>query len=249
MRRALLLFLTVGAAQPAWAIDCATLYALHARSAGPSADLDAAIAACEGRPATGRERAVRSSLDTAPNGQADPHCDRVRRSHATMLGLGIRDGRFDHVVARCESRTGATLLPARSGRGGRFELGRVTSGFGWRIHPIYKRKKFHYGVDLDADARDPVPALAAGVVTFAGWRGGYGNLVEVEHPLTGARTRYAHNERLLVRAGDVVRQGQSVALAGTTGLSTGVHVHLEVLVGGKQVDPLPYLKDPSRLTR
>jgi murein DD-endopeptidase MepM/ murein hydrolase activator NlpD len=83
-------------------------------------------------------------------------------------------------------------------------------------------------------------AVAAGVVTWAGERTGYGNLVEINHG-DGYVTRYAHNERTLVRVGQTVKRGESVALMGSTGRSTGPHVHFEVIRNGRQVDPLSFI--------
>ena len=88
-------------------------------------------------------------------------------------------------------------------------------------------RAFHKGIDFHADTGDPVLAVADGVVSYAGVRSGYGNVVEIDHG-NGYVTRYAHNSRLLVQVGDLVRSGQQVAKAGSTGRSTGAHVHFEV---------------------
>ncbi|KAG1433796.1 hypothetical protein G6F56_014507 [Rhizopus delemar] len=97
-------------------------------------------------------------------------------------------------------------------------------------------------MDLHARGGDPGMAVAEGVVSFAGVKGGYGNVVDVDHG-NGYVTRYAHNSRLVVKAGDLVRAGQEVAKAGSTGRSTGAHVHFEVWENGNVVNPRKFLGD------
>lgn len=116
----------------------------------------------------------------------------------------------------------------------------VTSGYGGRSDPIRGGRQFHKGVDFEADVGDPVLAVADGVVSFAGPRAGYGNTVEIDHG-NGYVTRYAHNSRLSARVGDLVRSGQQIARAGSTGRSTGPHVHLEVWENGRAVNPRKFL--------
>jgi murein DD-endopeptidase MepM/ murein hydrolase activator NlpD len=118
--------------------------------------------------------------------------------------------------------------------------GYITSGFGTRSDPFNGGRAHHMGIDFDANIGDPVSAAAGGVVTYAGVKNGYGNVVEVDHG-NGYSTLYGHNSRLLVRAGDVVRAGQQIAKAGSTGRSTGPHVHFEVHVNGVPVNPRPFL--------
>ncbi len=116
----------------------------------------------------------------------------------------------------------------------------VTSGFGGRADPFGGGAAFHKGMDFHAVTGDPVLAVADGVVSYAGVRSGYGNVVEVDHG-NGYVTRYAHNSRLLVQVGDLVRSGQQVAKAGSTGHSTGAHVHFEVWINGVVVNPAKFL--------
>jgi murein DD-endopeptidase MepM/ murein hydrolase activator NlpD len=115
---------------------------------------------------------------------------------------------------------------------------RISSGFGGRYHPILKRWRGHDGVDYAAAAGTPVRATAAGIVTRAGRHGGYGNLVELRHA-NGIRTRYGHLSRFAagVRAGARVQQGQTIGYVGSTGLSTGPHLHYEFLVNGRPTNP------------
>lgn len=116
----------------------------------------------------------------------------------------------------------------------------ITSGFGGRADPFGGGSQSHKGVDFEADTGDPVLAVADGVVTYSGVRSGYGNVVEVDHG-NGYVTRYAHNSRLLVQVGDLVRGGHEIAKAGSTGRSTGAHVHFEVWENGVVVNPMQFL--------
>ena len=118
--------------------------------------------------------------------------------------------------------------------------GFISSYFGERADPFDGPEAFHKGVDLAGSAGSHVTAVAAGVVTWAGERLGYGKLIEINHG-DGFVTRYAHNERTLVSVGQTVKRGEPVALMGSTGRSTGPHVHFEVLRNGRQVDPLSFV--------
>ena len=116
----------------------------------------------------------------------------------------------------------------------------VTSGYGYRIHPIYGTRRLHAGVDLRGTTGTSVLSAGDGTVIFAGPRGGYGTTVIVDHGGAVA-TLYAHQSRLGVGTGDRVRRGQAVGAVGSTGLSTAPHLHFEVRVEGTPVDPLNYL--------
>lgn len=118
--------------------------------------------------------------------------------------------------------------------------GFLSSVFGLRQDPLSGQTEFHRGIDFAGEPGEPVLAVGAGVVTFSGERPGYGKVVDVTHG-DGYVTRYAHNQRLLVRVGDTVRRGQPVAHLGSTGRSTGPHVHFEVLRNGRHVNPLSYI--------
>lgn len=113
---------------------------------------------------------------------------------------------------------------------------RLTSGFGMRFHPILGFSRMHQGVDFGAATGTPVLASAAGRIIQAGWGGGYGNVIRIDHG-RGLVTRYAHLSRLIAKPGQMVSQGQTVGLVGSTGLSTGAHLHYEVWQNGKPVDP------------
>ncbi len=118
---------------------------------------------------------------------------------------------------------------------------RISSPYGWRYHPIYKTNKFHSGVDLAAPGGSNILAADDGKVISAGWNGGYGNCVVVDHG-GGISTLYAHASRLCVSKGDVVTRGSVIAKVGTTGNSTGNHLHFEVLINGKTTDPMSYIQ-------
>jgi murein DD-endopeptidase MepM/ murein hydrolase activator NlpD len=114
---------------------------------------------------------------------------------------------------------------------------RVSSRFGWRQDPLTGEASFHQGVDLAVAYGRDVKAAADGVVSFAGVQNGYGNTVVIDHQ-DGRQTRYAHLSQELVRAGDAVTEGQVLGKSGNSGRSTGPHLHFEVLVNGKPVDPV-----------
>ena len=118
---------------------------------------------------------------------------------------------------------------------------RLSSGFGIRTDPLRHVPETHAGVDMPDIAGTPVRASADGIVERAGSAGGYGNLIEIDHG-GGVETRYGHLSRLLVSPDAVVKRGQIIALMGSTGRSTGSHLHFEVRLRGRPVDPLPYLE-------
>src|SRR6186713_1201443 len=118
--------------------------------------------------------------------------------------------------------------------------GHISSYFGERQDPFNGHQAFHKGIDFASPQGSDVVAVAAGVVTFAGEKAGYGNLVEVSHG-NGLVTRYGHNRAIAVTVGRTVQRGDTVAFVGSTGRSTGPHVHFEVLKDGRQIDPLSFI--------
>jgi murein DD-endopeptidase MepM/ murein hydrolase activator NlpD len=118
--------------------------------------------------------------------------------------------------------------------------GYISSYFGERMDPFNGEQAMHKGVDFATDAGADVLAVASGIVTWSGPREGYGYLIEINHG-NGYSTRYAHNAETLVAVGDTVQRGQAVAVVGSTGRSTGPHVHFEVLRDGTQIDPMVYV--------
>jgi murein DD-endopeptidase MepM/ murein hydrolase activator NlpD len=121
-----------------------------------------------------------------------------------------------------------------------------TSGFGMRADPFLRAPAMHTGLDIRADTGEPARATAAGTVTMAGWNGGYGRMVEVDHG-NGFATRYAHLSAIDVEVGQSIRIGQIVGRVGTTGRSTGPHLHYETRVDGEAVDPQKFLRAGVRL--
>ncbi len=173
----------------------------------------------------------------------------------------LMDGAFDHEMARslvekggfgvAESLVGALERTGRNPATARVTTpvaGRVSSSFGPRRDPLSGTRAFHGGVDIAAARGSPIRAAAGGVVTFADWRGRGGQVVEIQHP-AGVRTRYAHADRLLVRVGDRVRSGEAVATVGSTGRSTGPHLHFSVERHGRLIDPSPWLDSGMELAQ
>lgn len=119
--------------------------------------------------------------------------------------------------------------------------GWISSTFGMRTDPFTGRLEHHNGIDFAGKEGSDVLAVAAGVVTWAGPRFGYGNLVEINHG-KGYATRYGHNEKILVKVGETVKKGEVIAKMGSTGRSTGPHCHFEVLRNGRAVDPARYIQ-------
>lgn len=118
--------------------------------------------------------------------------------------------------------------------------GPITSEFGWRTHPIFGTQRYHSGLDIGGDYGLPIVAAASGTVIHSGWISGYGYTVIIDHG-GGITTLYGHNESLLVGEGESVSQGQTIAMCGSTGNSTGPHCHFEVRENGEPVSPYSYL--------
>lgn len=167
-------------------------------------------------------------------------------------GLGLADTLTRSLSATAVPSPRATAVTPRFGsapspfpsalKGATLPLeGHLTSGFGMRTDPFTGAVKEHDGVDVGAPEGSPIRATSAGIVRSAGARGGYGNAVEIDHG-NGLTTLYGHASQLLVNAGDAVQAGQEIARVGSTGRSTGPHLHFEVRVGGRAVDPSRVLK-------
>ncbi|MDA8227953.1 MAG: peptidoglycan DD-metalloendopeptidase family protein [Desulfitobacterium hafniense] len=157
----------------------------------------------------------------------------------TVLDEKITKKPVNQVVAKGPSRAPVTVGYVSRGSGN-------VSGIGWplrgRINSYYGYRwgGFHTGIDIDGDRGDPYVAGASGTVVSAGWDGGYGNAILIDHG-NGVMTRYAHSTKLLVSAGQQVSKGQTIGLVGSTGRSTGPHLHFEIIVNGDTVNPLNYL--------
>ena len=135
--------------------------------------------------------------------------------------------------AKIESNLKPTGMPVE---------GYISSYFGGRPDPFSGHAAYHTGLDISAPTGTPVHAVAEGMVTFAGLRSGYGDVIEIDHG-NGYMTRYAHNSSLIVRPGQRVHVGDVIAKAGSTGRSTGSHVHFEVWYKGNVVNPLAYVRN------
>ena len=149
-------------------------------------------------------------------------------------------------IARAQvERLNRTMVrvPVRQPLPGELDL---SSGFGVRVDPFFRRPAMHTGLDFRGDSGDPVRATAAGTVTHAGWQGGYGKLVEIDHG-NGLATRYGHLSEIDVRVGQSIRIGQTVGRIGSTGRSTGPHLHYETRVDGDAVDPQKFLRAGAKL--
>jgi len=143
---------------------------------------------------------------------------------------------YTYVEARLsEKRLQALMIPTS-----RPVEGSTGSGFGFRVDPFSGHNALHTGLDFPADAGTPIWAAAGGVVLSAANHAAYGRMLEIDHG-NGVVTRYAHTSKLHVKAGDIVRRGQRVADVGSTGRSTGPHLHFEVLVDGAPQDPAKFL--------
>ena len=119
-----------------------------------------------------------------------------------------------------------------------------TSAYGVRSDPFRGAAAMHAGIDLAAPAGTPIYATADGMVDRAEWSGGYGNMVEIDHG-KGLQTRFGHLSRILVHPGERVVRGQEIALMGSTGRSTGSHLHYEVRIDGRPVNPIPFMQQPA----
>ncbi len=176
------------------------------------------------------------SLD-AESGETATGFGEIRRSTERIDGqISDRKRKFSVVEGFLLDRGLETeTTPA----GWPIDSGWISSGYGHRTDPITGRDAFHSGTDFATHEGTEISAVAGGVVTFSGRRGAYGNLIEINHG-NGYTTRYAHNKENLVRVGEVVRAGDTIGLVGTTGRSTGPHVHLEVRKQGQPKNPAPF---------
>jgi len=156
-----------------------------------------------------------------------------------QLEYALKD-RSDKLTAM-ESMLINRTLQQRTAPGGKPSLGGYMSSlFGYRSDPVTGRKEFHEGLDFAGKTGTPIVAVAAGIVIWSGKHFGYGNMVEISHG-NGYVTRYAHNKKNLVNVGETVDKGEVIATMGSSGRSTGTHVHFEVIRNGKHVDPKKYL--------
>ncbi|MBC7082329.1 MAG: hypothetical protein PWR07_1098 [Bacillota bacterium] len=182
---------------------------------------------------------------------------RVREREAILARIQKERARYEQALDELEEMSrelerAIRELQAREAKAGRalprwsgkFIMpvkGRVSSDFGMRFHPILRKARFHSGIDIAVPSGTPVLAAADGIVIYSGWISGYGYTVIIDHG-GGLSTLYGHNSSLLVKSGQSVLQGDRIARAGSTGLSTGPHVHFEVRDNGTPVNPWQWLK-------
>ncbi len=161
---------------------------------------------------------------------------------ALAMALADRDTQLDVLSELLtERQTREESRPA----GRPINAGWLSSHYGYRNDPFNGRRSWHQGVDFAGREGADIVAVASGVVSWSGERSGYGTMVEVSHG-DGLMTRYAHNQENLVEVGDLVRRGETIALMGNTGRSTGPHVHFEVFKHGRPVDPASYIRRTRR---
>ena len=186
-----------------------------------------------------------------PAGGPDPDAPEIDAGAAQVPELvAVLDTLEAQIVDRERQLSALEVLMASRELGSRMLPGGlpliggwISSQFGRRTDPFTGHAAFHSGVDFAGAPGSRVISVAPGVVTFSGYKSGYGNVVEITHP-TGYMTRYGHNSRNLARVGQTVQKGDPIAVIGSTGRSTGTHVHFEVLRDGNVVNPKKYLATP-----
>ncbi|GGE92556.1 M23 family metallopeptidase [Sphingomonas prati] len=186
------------------------------------------------------------SRDVHPNDRFDIIVERTRAATGEVqlgkllyAGLDQARGRVQLLEWTIDGRRqwyAASGVGERRGMMRQPVIGRISSGFGWRRHPVLGFSRLHKGMDFAAPYGSPIVAAADGVVRFAGWHGGHGKYVSIQHG-GGLGTGYGHMSRIVVPAGASVAQGQLIGYVGSTGLSTGPHLHYEVYRGGAAINP------------
>lgn len=169
-----------------------------------------------------------------------------KSSKMSSVSDNIAELEHQESVLAAESNALAGIIAGNSGQGhGTGSMiwpvsGSITSSFGWRIHPITGKRTFHSGIDIGAAYGTPIKAADGGRVIYATWVDGYGNTIAIDHG-KGISTLYAHQSSMAVGYGATVTRGQVIGYVGSTGFSTGPHLHFEVRVNGSPVNPLSYL--------
>ncbi len=194
---------------------------------------------------------VAGSTETTPQAEPSGPAGGPYEPLATPLRLVALIERLEHGIQRAEGTLADIAAGAAARNLARMAVPtrmpvagtRVSSGFGSRLEPLPGHWARHTGIDLPAPSGTPIVASAGGRVSFAGFRPAYGTTVEIDHG-NGLKTRYAHARRLNVRRGELVLPGQAIATVGSTGRSTGPHLHFEVLRNGRAVEPRKYLERP-----
>ncbi|GBH29658.1 hypothetical protein MBESOW_P0912 [Sphingobium xenophagum] len=173
----------------------------------------------------------------------DPYGD---ASEINTSALGPQDVGFSNLFSSLQRLDGNAKTAAYIPSGRPVEKLSLTSNFGVRSDPFNGGARMHKGIDIPGPVGTPIHATADGIVNRAGWASGYGNLVQISHG-NGMETRYGHMSKLLVPANSFVKRGQIIGLMGSTGRSTGSHLHYEVRVDGAAINPLPFVAGPDYL--
>ena len=162
---------------------------------------------------------------------------------ALANGNAVDDLEIEKQLLAIQTTADPTSIPAMWAH-----MGKINNEFGFRRNPFGGRTyEFHAGMDIDGERGDMVVAPANGTVIAAGWKGGYGNMVEVDHG-NGLTTRYGHLSKIEVKEGDVISRGQLMAYVGSTGRSTGPHLHYELRINDKPINPRRFLPpEPTRI--
>lgn len=186
------------------------------------------------------EKELQSKIDEYEKNVADLEAQ-IRKAEAEAAAKAAADAKKSSGSGSSGSTTGTSSSYNGSGMiwptpGCKY----ITSPYGYRYHPVYGYSSFHTGIDIGASNRSNVVAAQSGVVTLAAYNGGYGNCVMISHG-GGISTLYAHGSQILVKNGQSVKQGDVIMLVGSTGVSTGPHLHFEVRVNGSHTQPLNYL--------
>jgi len=212
---------------------------LAARAAGaPAKAVEAYLRALGSRIAIGREVRADDRFDIIV-AQRRAATGETETGHLLYAGLDQRGKRIQLLEWTVDGRRQwyeASGVGERRGMMRAPVIGRISSGFGLRRHPVLGFSRFHKGMDFAAAYGSPIVAAADGVVRYAGWHGGHGNFVQIQHG-GGLGTGYGHMSRIVVPAGARVAQGQVIGYVGSTGLSTGPHLHYEVYRGGTAINP------------
>ncbi|HEX8001266.1 MAG TPA: M23 family metallopeptidase [Mycobacteriales bacterium] len=214
------------------------LAARRADVARRDADVQAALRRVESLVAAARAARAAVAAQVAARHEAIAAAERERAADlARYRALQAESRRLAELIRRQQASRGT----GRVGKAGMLwpTPGPVTSGFGYRIHPIYGYRRLHAGIDIGAPVGQGIVAALPGVVVTAGPMGTYGNLVVIDHG-DGFATAYAHQSQVLVSEGQRVSRGQRIGLVGSTGASTGPHLHFETRVNGEPVDPMRY---------
>jgi len=196
-----------------------------------------------------RKTITQSGLISGGKGEeifTDMMDEELSKQASLRQGLGLRDVLIEQLTGKREGRFPRGIAAENYSKNRSVEacgqpfvlpvLGEISSPYGWRADPFTGEQDFHHGIDIASSLGSEVSAAGAGRVVFSGWKKGYGRVVEIEHQ-GGLNTIYAHNSKNLIRVGEMVSRYQAIALVGSSGRSTGPHLHYEVRKNGEAVNP------------